>query len=233
MVVTLKEVLDSLPPERRAEIDRRYEELVNEVESLKELRRLSALSQAKIAETLKISARRGRPPARPRAREDQVAGGCERVLTARPARDGPEAKRKGDWSRGRDDGKAADDGFDLTLGAGLHLTEGCRRALGRGLAFEALRRRHGFACQGRLLRRVRPGEARPEYSLEPRGLRESGAALLDALGTGDIRPARLRSYEGLRDRRRVRSRQLHVPRARCPILRRPGAAIFTPMAYQV
>jgi hypothetical protein len=55
MVVTLKEVLDSLPPERRAEIDRRYEELVNEVESLKELRRLSALSQAKIAETLKIS----------------------------------------------------------------------------------------------------------------------------------------------------------------------------------
>ncbi len=55
MTVKLKEVLDSLPPERRAEIDRRYEELVNEVESLKELRRLSELSQAKIAETLKIS----------------------------------------------------------------------------------------------------------------------------------------------------------------------------------
>lgn len=55
MVVTLKEVLDALPPERRAEIDRRYEELVNEVESLKELRRLSKLSQAEIAETLKIS----------------------------------------------------------------------------------------------------------------------------------------------------------------------------------
>ncbi len=55
MAVTLKKVLDSLPPERRAEIDRRYEELVNEVESLKELRRLSELSQAKIAETLKIS----------------------------------------------------------------------------------------------------------------------------------------------------------------------------------
>ncbi len=55
MAVTLKKVLDSLPPERRAEIDRRYEELVDEVESLKELRRLSELSQAKIAETLKIS----------------------------------------------------------------------------------------------------------------------------------------------------------------------------------
>ncbi len=55
MVITLKKVLESLPPERRAEIDRRHEELVNEVESLKELRRLSKLSQAKIAETLKIS----------------------------------------------------------------------------------------------------------------------------------------------------------------------------------
>lgn len=55
MVVTLKKVLDSLPPERRAEIGRRYEELVNEVESLKELRQLSELSQAKIADTLKIS----------------------------------------------------------------------------------------------------------------------------------------------------------------------------------
>ena len=29
VVVTLKEVLDSLPPERRTEIDRRYEELLN------------------------------------------------------------------------------------------------------------------------------------------------------------------------------------------------------------
>ena len=55
MVITLEEVLDSLPPERRAEIDRRYEELLNEVESLKELRSLSKLSQAKMAEALKIS----------------------------------------------------------------------------------------------------------------------------------------------------------------------------------
>ena len=55
MVRTLKEVLDALPPKRRAEIDRRFEELVNEVESLRELRRISGMSQARIAETLKIS----------------------------------------------------------------------------------------------------------------------------------------------------------------------------------
>lgn len=55
MARTLKEVLDALPAEERAEIDRRFKELVNEVESLKALRRLSALSQAKIAKTLKIS----------------------------------------------------------------------------------------------------------------------------------------------------------------------------------
>jgi transcriptional regulator with XRE-family HTH domain len=55
MPVPLKDVLDALPPKRRAEIDRRFKELVNEVESLRELRRLSAKSQAKIARTLKIS----------------------------------------------------------------------------------------------------------------------------------------------------------------------------------
>lgn len=55
MVRTLKEVLDILPPKRRAEIDRRFEELVNEVESLRELRRLSEMSQAKIAKSLNIS----------------------------------------------------------------------------------------------------------------------------------------------------------------------------------
>ncbi|HEY1961708.1 MAG TPA: XRE family transcriptional regulator, partial [Rhizomicrobium sp.] len=38
-----------------AKLDRRFKELVNEVESLKELRRLSAKSQTKIAKTLKIS----------------------------------------------------------------------------------------------------------------------------------------------------------------------------------
>jgi len=55
MVHTLKEVLDALPSKRRAEIDRRFKEMVNEVESLRELRRISKMSQARIAETLKIS----------------------------------------------------------------------------------------------------------------------------------------------------------------------------------
>lgn len=55
MVRTLKEVLDALPPRRRKEIDRRFRELVNEVESLRELRRVSALSQVRIAKALKVS----------------------------------------------------------------------------------------------------------------------------------------------------------------------------------
>lgn len=55
MARTLKQVLDELPPKRRKEHERRFKELVNEVESLRELRRLSAQSQAKIARTLKIS----------------------------------------------------------------------------------------------------------------------------------------------------------------------------------
>jgi predicted transcriptional regulator len=55
MPVPLKDILEALPPRRRAKLDRRFKELVNEVESLKELRRLSAKSQTKIAKTLKIS----------------------------------------------------------------------------------------------------------------------------------------------------------------------------------
>lgn len=55
MPVPLKDVLDALPPKRRAELDRRFKALVHEVESLKELRRISTKSQAKIAKTLKIS----------------------------------------------------------------------------------------------------------------------------------------------------------------------------------
>jgi DNA-binding XRE family transcriptional regulator len=51
----LENIFYALPSKRRAELDRRFKELVNEVESLKELRRLSAKSQAKIAKTLKIS----------------------------------------------------------------------------------------------------------------------------------------------------------------------------------
>ncbi len=55
MARTLQDILDGLPDDERADIDRRFGELINEVESLKELRRLSEMSQAKIAETLKIS----------------------------------------------------------------------------------------------------------------------------------------------------------------------------------
>ncbi len=55
MPVPLKDVLDALPAKRRTALDKRFEELVNEVESLKALRRISAKSQAKIAKTLKIS----------------------------------------------------------------------------------------------------------------------------------------------------------------------------------
>ena len=55
MPVPLKDVIDALPSKRRAELDRRFKELVDEVESLRELRRLSRKSQAKIAKKLKIS----------------------------------------------------------------------------------------------------------------------------------------------------------------------------------
>jgi transcriptional regulator with XRE-family HTH domain len=55
MPVPLKDVIDALPPTRRAVLDRRFKELVDEVESLSELRRLSRKSQAKIAKKLKIS----------------------------------------------------------------------------------------------------------------------------------------------------------------------------------
>lgn len=55
MPVPLKDVIDALPPKRRAVLDRRFKELVDEVESLRELRRLSRKSQAKIAKKLKIS----------------------------------------------------------------------------------------------------------------------------------------------------------------------------------
>jgi len=55
MVRTLKEVLDALPPDEREDIDRRFQELVNEVESLRELRRISEMSQARIAQALNIS----------------------------------------------------------------------------------------------------------------------------------------------------------------------------------
>lgn len=49
---SLNAVLDALPGERRREIDARYRELVNELESLKALRRDLGISQEKIAEAL-------------------------------------------------------------------------------------------------------------------------------------------------------------------------------------
>ncbi len=55
MPVPLKDVLAGLPRKRRAALDRRFKKLVDEVESLRELRRLSAKSQVKIAKSLKIS----------------------------------------------------------------------------------------------------------------------------------------------------------------------------------
>jgi predicted transcriptional regulator len=55
MVRSLESVLDALPPERRADIDRRFDALIDEVESLRELRRAAELSQVRIAKALKIS----------------------------------------------------------------------------------------------------------------------------------------------------------------------------------
>src|SRR5580692_8531825 len=55
MVRTLKEALDALPADELAAFDRSYEELVNEVESPRELRHISERSQARIAETFEIS----------------------------------------------------------------------------------------------------------------------------------------------------------------------------------
>jgi hypothetical protein len=55
MVRTLKGALDALPADELAAFDRSYEELVNEVESPRELRHISERSQARIAETFEIS----------------------------------------------------------------------------------------------------------------------------------------------------------------------------------
>ncbi|PQA87137.1 XRE family transcriptional regulator [Hyphococcus luteus] len=51
----LKDVIDKLPPARRAKVERRYADLVEEIETLSELRKLTSMSQAKLAETLQIS----------------------------------------------------------------------------------------------------------------------------------------------------------------------------------
>jgi DNA-binding XRE family transcriptional regulator len=52
---TPNDVPHTLPSKRQAEIDQHSQELVIEIESLRELRRISGMSQAKMAESLKIS----------------------------------------------------------------------------------------------------------------------------------------------------------------------------------
>src|SRR3974377_1955852 len=51
---TFSEAMNSLPPERRERIDARYRELKQEVESLRQLRKVAGKAQAEIAATLKI-----------------------------------------------------------------------------------------------------------------------------------------------------------------------------------
>jgi len=52
---TLGEVIADLPPERQARIEQRYLELKQEVESLRELRRLAGKAQTDVAAALKIA----------------------------------------------------------------------------------------------------------------------------------------------------------------------------------
>jgi DNA-binding XRE family transcriptional regulator len=51
---TLGEVMDALPKRRRARIDARYRELKDEIEGLRELRKVAGKAQADIAAALKI-----------------------------------------------------------------------------------------------------------------------------------------------------------------------------------
>ena len=52
---TLQEVLNQLPPERRKKIDGRTDELIAEIMSLQELRKVREQTQEHIAETLGIT----------------------------------------------------------------------------------------------------------------------------------------------------------------------------------
>jgi transcriptional regulator with XRE-family HTH domain len=54
MARSLDEILSELPPDRRASIDARYERLRQDVESLRQLRRLAGKAQSEIATALKI-----------------------------------------------------------------------------------------------------------------------------------------------------------------------------------
>lgn len=51
---TLSEVMDELPPDRRARVEARYRELKQEVESLRQLRKVAGKAQAEVAAALKI-----------------------------------------------------------------------------------------------------------------------------------------------------------------------------------
>ncbi len=51
---TLEEVMGSLPKARRDRVEARYQELKQEVESLRQLRKVAGKAQAEIAATLKI-----------------------------------------------------------------------------------------------------------------------------------------------------------------------------------
>jgi transcriptional regulator with XRE-family HTH domain len=55
MARTLDEVIASLPATEQARIERRYRELKQEVESLRELRRLAGKAQTDVAAALKIA----------------------------------------------------------------------------------------------------------------------------------------------------------------------------------
>ena len=51
---TLNEMIEALPKERRERIDARFRELKDEIESLRELRKVAGKAQADIAAALKI-----------------------------------------------------------------------------------------------------------------------------------------------------------------------------------
>jgi len=51
---TLNQIISELPPERQRRIEKRYQELKQEVESLRELRKIAGKAQADVANALKI-----------------------------------------------------------------------------------------------------------------------------------------------------------------------------------
>src|SRR5215467_7561137 len=51
---TLEQVMADLPPERREGVERRYRELKEEIEGLRELRKLAGKAQAEVASALNV-----------------------------------------------------------------------------------------------------------------------------------------------------------------------------------